>query len=294
MRGIVSDSSLSTGGASPHAVNDAKWLTEEDSEALAPSPRDRRERNSPMSLEMAERLWRLRDPIATKIADAIHTCATNESGLRCGSQLCPRCSRRASVRLRRTVERRLLSVPSGYVLDLVTLTLPAMDLGAGRDVLVQEFARFRRTRHWKSAGYVAGVVGVEFGPSSTGGWHVHLHALCIRPASMRCRRRGLARAWRQACSVDGRFGRLHVQPIHQWFAPGGAHRGGGHFQSSGVLRMQASTKDLALARRRPTLGDRARRPSSAVVPAVRPVARRERRIARRTRRAFTRVKARPS
>lgn len=123
--------------------------------------------------ELVERLRRITFPGVRKVAWKLQRCMTNEEGWRCGSQACPRCSRKVAIKHRRSIERRIAGVGHEGI-GMFTATINADTLEEGLYLLRRGLLKFRRR---KIGSWMAGGAGaIEF-TSSTGAhpWLVHVH-----------------------------------------------------------------------------------------------------------------------
>lgn len=155
--------------------------------------------------------------IDPKLGALLLRCATDRRGFRCQQSLvCARCAPRASKKQRKALESRLMDLPSGTRLVLVTLTANAPDIVAGRTALLEAFAMLRRRECW-SAVVVGGRGQIEVVPSPGGTWHVHLHALAELRAGRRMARTAVDAAWRRLLP-SGIAGKVDLRPVTRTWA----------------------------------------------------------------------------
>lgn len=164
---------------------------------LGPSTSHVLSRRSTVTLAFAERLssaaGRARNYDGRRMAARLTECATNTIGWRCKGFCCPRCQARAAKRKRREVESILSSLPWDAKVFHVTLTTGADDIRSGRTVLIQSFAKLRRSSAWKAVEGGIGQVEIALASGTMRRWNVHLH--CLALASKPLSRREVARAW---------------------------------------------------------------------------------------------------
>jgi hypothetical protein len=190
-----------------------------------------RRRNSVISRQLSNRLHELgrkvRDPWLAKrcarFSERMQRCATDLAGWRCGSVLCPRCSRRTAIRHRRRVER-LLTEPNEAA--LVTLTLGSTDLEGGLRTLKLAFARLRRRAFWTHR-VLRGMAGIELKITRDHAdlWNVHLHAvvLLFNPDTLEAPTL-LGALWNEVLEKLGAYGSADWRPVAKRRVPSIARR----------------------------------------------------------------------
>ena len=180
----------------------------------------RRARCSPTTLQVAERLWNLKDSDLAKVGDRLIDCATSECGYRCQiPSLCPRCGRRAAIRERRETEQAYGSTTSG---SLVTRTVSATSIAMGHRIFLHARRAQSRSTAWRAT-FICGRGRIEVVPSADGRWLVHGHEQCLRrhdavPVMT------LRDAWKRYLGPEGLAGNLHIQTIER-----SHHRRGAYF-----------------------------------------------------------------
>jgi hypothetical protein len=158
--------------------------------------------------ELAQRLATLSDPFFLDLADRILRCATNEEGYRCGSQICPRCSRRYAIKRRENLERRFRVLPDDCTPGMLTLQLGAASTLARKNLrFALNVLRRLVCMRWLLAGQGQIEIEPSKGASPDLNWNIHVHIATVSKTK-RIPIGRIKRAWQHIC---GGLGRVHYQ-----------------------------------------------------------------------------------
>jgi hypothetical protein len=142
-----------------------------------------------------------------RLALQLRRCAARKPGSgsdwRCGTQVCPRCSRSKALKSRKSIERCLLKIPERSRV-MVTLTIaPSGDIDADRALLVRSFALLRHRACWQRV-VAWGRGSIE--PEERAGL-VHAHVV-VRVAKNLVPVGRLRSQWQRILGAEGRVGQL--------------------------------------------------------------------------------------
>lgn len=171
------------------------------------------EREETVGELLLDRLRVISVPGLRRVRNTLARCSI-ELGHRCGSQVCPRCSRRTATKHRRSIERKIAALPPNKSIGMLTLTCNCGTLEEGLFILRRALLKFRKlaVANWMEAG--AGQV--EFKKAITGRpWlvHAHLVVVCDGPVPSH---KAMTRAWMPL--LGDLAGRVH------WRAERSGHR----------------------------------------------------------------------
>jgi hypothetical protein len=172
-------------------------------------------RPTPYGVQLAAHLRALHDHVADRHAAGNDACAA--SRMRCGGRFCVSCSVKKAKGERKKIERILRNLHEGIHVAMLTLTLGCDDLGAGLDVLTEEFSALRRSKMFAPVIGGRGQVEIVAAQGDARAWNAHVHVACWHEGAPPSRRL-LRGTWRAAVAAHGLPGSADWTKIDRRFS----------------------------------------------------------------------------